>query len=165
MILLGLGANLPNPESGPPLSTLMAALEVLGNEGIAIVRRSPWYRSAPVPASSQPWFVNGVAAVATSAGPEDLLATLHRIEDRFGRVRRSRNEPRSLDLDLLDYDGRIRPRGRAPILPHPRLHERAFVLLPLRDVAPDWRHPVFGTPIVDLIADLPQPQPIELLSP
>jgi 2-amino-4-hydroxy-6-hydroxymethyldihydropteridine diphosphokinase len=165
MILLGLGANLPNAESGLPLSTLIAALEMLESEGVAVVRRSPWYRSAPVPASSQPWFVNGVAALQTSSGPEDLLARLHHIEDRFGRIRRIRNEPRSLDLDLLDYDGRIRSEGPAPILPHPRLHERAFVLLPLSDVAPDWRHPVFGTSVTDLIAGLPEAQAVERLSP
>jgi 2-amino-4-hydroxy-6-hydroxymethyldihydropteridine diphosphokinase len=78
-------------------------------------------------------------------------------------VRRERNEPRVLDLDLLDYDGLVQQDGRA-VLPHPRLHERAFVLLPLRDVAPHWRHPVRGRGIDELIAALPPGQRVERLT-
>lgn len=161
MILIALGANLPSAAGEPP-ATLAAALAALAEAGVALERRSPWYRSAPVPAGDQPWYVNGVAAVATPLGPDDLLALLHRIEARFGRTRRSRNEPRSLDLDLLDYEGRVR--AAAPALPHPRLHQRAFVLLPLRDVAPDWRHPVSGAGVDALIAALPPGQEIEPLT-
>jgi 2-amino-4-hydroxy-6-hydroxymethyldihydropteridine diphosphokinase len=160
MILLGLGANLPSTAFGAPLQTLMAALEALTGEGVSIARRSPWYRSAPVPAGDQPWFVNGVAILETSLGPVELLALLHRIERRFGRVRRHRNEARPLDLDLLDYAGMVH-RGGDPALPHPRLHERGFVLLPLRDLLPDWRHPVSGAALDDLIAALPPDQRVE----
>jgi len=131
----------------------------LSEAGVAVVARSRWYRSAPVPASPQPWFVNGVAAVATGLGPVPLLALMHRIEARFGRVRAAANAARTLDLDLLDYDGMVRGAGEAPILPHPRLHERAFVLLPLAELAPDWRHPVTGAAIAGLIAALPADQP------
>jgi len=155
VILLGLGANLPSAV-GAPQATLEAALAALTEEGVIVRRRSPWYRSAPVPAGDQPWYVNGVVAVETRLDPSTLLGLLHRIETRFGRVRRERNEPRALDLDILDYDGEIRP--AAPVLPHPRLHERAFVLLPLRDVAPDWRHPVSLADVGTLIAALPAGQ-------
>ena len=110
MILIGLGANLPSLAGAPP-ATLAAALEALIEAGLVLERRSPWYRTAPVPAGDQPWYVNGVAAVATRLGPADLLALLHRIEARFGRIRRRRNEPRPLDLDLLDYDGLVRATG------------------------------------------------------
>jgi len=158
MILIALGANLPSAAGTPP-ATLAAALAALAAAGIELERRSPWYRSAPVPAGDQPWFVNGVAAVATSLGPVELLAELHRVEAQFGRIRRTRNEPRPLDLDLLDYDGLVR--DRAPVLPHPRLTERAFVLLPLGDVAPGWRHPVSGAGLAQLIAALPPGQEIE----
>jgi len=79
MILLGLGANLPS-NVGPPMATLAAALDALGGERVRLVRRSPWYRSPPVPPSAQPWFVNGVAVVETTHSPADLLALLHRIE-------------------------------------------------------------------------------------
>ena len=80
---------------------------------------------------------------------------------RFGRVRRERDEPRVVDLDILDYDGEVRA-GR-PVLPHPRMHERSFVLMPLREVAPDWRHPVSGAALPVLIAALPPDQATERL--
>lgn len=157
MILLGLGANEPS-DIGPPQATLEAALALLPAEGVIVTARSRWYRTAPVPASAQPWFVNGVAALATDRDPADLLALLHRIEARFGRKRRERNEARPLDLDLLAYDDLVRREGEPPILPHPRLHQRAFVLLPLSDVAPGWRHPVLGRSVEALVLALPPDQ-------
>jgi 2-amino-4-hydroxy-6-hydroxymethyldihydropteridine diphosphokinase len=163
MILLGLGANLPSAHHGRPEATLAAALAALAAEGVAVERLSPWYRSAPVPAAdNQPWYVNGVAAVTTRLAPEALLALLHRVERRFGRVRRERNEPRVLDLDLLDYDGLVQSGGA--VLPHPRLHERAFVLLPLREVAPGWCHPTLERGVAELIAALPPGQQVERLA-
>ncbi len=160
MILLGLGANLPSA-AGTPAATLAAALDALAQAGVTIERRSPWYRTAPVPAGDQPWYVNGIAVVATALGPTELLALLHRVEARFGRVRRTRNEARPLDLDILDYDGLVRE--TAPVLPHPRLHQRGFVLLPLHDVAPGWRHPVTGEGLPEMIARLPPDQLAERL--
>ena len=160
MILIGLGANLPSP-AGPPQQTLEAALAALAEAGIALERRSAWYRSAPLPAGDQPWYVNGVVSVATRLAPVELLGLLHRVEARFGRMRRERNEPRVLDLDLLDHDGVLRQ--ETPVLPHPRLHERAFVLLPLADIAPDWRHPANGASLATLIAALPPGQVVERL--
>jgi 2-amino-4-hydroxy-6-hydroxymethyldihydropteridine diphosphokinase len=161
MILLGLGANLPSTTHGQPEATLAAALAALAAEGVAVDRLSPWYRSAPVPAGDQPWYVNGVAAVTTRLAPAALLELLHRVERRFGRVRRDRNEPRVLDLDLLDYHGMVQQEGVQPVLPHPRLHERAFVLLPLRDVAPHWRHPTLSRTVEELAAALPPGQQAE----
>lgn len=163
MILIGLGANEPSPV-GPPQATLEAALAMLAAGSVAVVAQSRWYRSAPVPSSDQPWFVNGVAAVTTRLDPTGLLALLHQIEAHFGRRRRQRNEARPIDLDLLAYDDLVWGDGRMPRLPHPRLHQRAFVLLPLRDVAPDWRHPELGQSVSTLIAALPPDQwaePIE----
>lgn len=160
MILLGLGANLPSATHGAPPATLAAAIDALAAEGAVVERRSPWYRSAPLPAADQPWYVNGVIAVRTRLAPAELLDLLHRTERRFGRERRTRNEPRVLDLDLLDYDGRVES-GPSMALPHPRLHERAFVLLPLRDIAPGWRHPVSGKSVEALIAELPAEQQIQ----
>ncbi|HUH86374.1 MAG TPA: 2-amino-4-hydroxy-6-hydroxymethyldihydropteridine diphosphokinase [Stellaceae bacterium] len=158
MILLGLGANLPSA-IGPPAATLEAVLDALAAAGVIIRRRSSWYRSAPVPAGDQPWYVNGVVTVETPLDAPSLLALLHRIEERFGRVRRERNEPRVVDLDILDYHGAIR--AEDPVLPHPRMHERSFVLLPLREVAPDWRHPVSGAALPALLAALPPDQVTE----
>ncbi|KAA5606707.1 2-amino-4-hydroxy-6-hydroxymethyldihydropteridine diphosphokinase [Roseospira marina] len=153
MILIALGSNLPGP-GGTPRATVEAALAALSRADLSVVACSPWYRSAPVPPSDQPWFVNGVARIAfDGGGPADLMARLHTVEAAFGRRRDgTRNAARTLDLDLLDFDGAISDAG--PILPHPRLTDRAFVLLPLADVASDWRHPVDGRPVADLVAAL-----------
>jgi 2-amino-4-hydroxy-6-hydroxymethyldihydropteridine diphosphokinase len=159
MIFIGLGANLDSATHGPPVTTLSAALDLLSTPDCTVSRRSSWYRSAPVPASSQPWFVNGVAQLESEMGPETLLARLHSIEARFGRVRSVPNAPRTIDLDLLAYDDQILQSEPGPIIPHPRMHERAFVLLPLRELAPDWVDPRSGRRLQDLIDDLPADQP------
>ncbi|MBX6322526.1 MAG: 2-amino-4-hydroxy-6-hydroxymethyldihydropteridine diphosphokinase [Rhodospirillaceae bacterium] len=156
-ILIGLGANLPS-RFGPPRATCEAAVAALEAEGLRVVRRSRWYESAPVPASDQPWYVNGVVEVETALTPEALLALLHRVEACFGRERRERNEPRVIDLDLLAYGSRVNDGPAPPLLPHPRAVERGFVLLPLRDVAPDWVDPRSGRPLDALIAALPARQ-------
>jgi 2-amino-4-hydroxy-6-hydroxymethyldihydropteridine diphosphokinase len=168
MIFIALGANLPTAAHGPPDAGLRAVLAALPARGIAVASVSRFYRSAPVPASDQPWYVNAVAAIETEMAPQALLRVLLDIEAEFGRVRRGRNEPRVLDLDLLDYDGRV---GRWPVsdglpaldLPHPRLAERAFVLLPLAELAPGWRHPASGARLDALIAALPPGQHAEIL--
>ena len=158
MILIGLGANLPS-DVGEPRATLEAALAELEREGVRVVARSRWYRSAPVPRADQPDYVNAVASVETALNPRDLLALLHRIEKKYGRVRGAPNAARALDLDLLAYRDRVSEGGEgAPILPHPRLHERAFVLLPLADIAPAWRHPRLGYTARELAAALPPGQ-------
>jgi 2-amino-4-hydroxy-6-hydroxymethyldihydropteridine diphosphokinase len=155
MILLALGANLPG-RSGSPRATIETVIETLANEAGEIVARSPLYRSTPEPPSSQPDYVNAVVALKTELGPVELLALLHRIEERFGRERGAPNAARTIDLDLLAYDALVRSAADGPpVLPHPRMQDRAFVLLPLRDVAPNWRHPLFGLTAAELIARLP----------
>jgi 2-amino-4-hydroxy-6-hydroxymethyldihydropteridine diphosphokinase len=161
MILIALGANLPSP-AGPPQETLKTALRRLTDQSITIVKQSGFYRSVAWPDPSDPSFVNAVAAVKTDLAPAALLAVLHQTEAAFGRQRSVANAPRTLDLDLLDYDGRIE--DGPPRLPHPRMDARAFVLVPLRDVAPDWRHPISGLCISELIESLP-PGGIERLAP
>lgn len=161
-VFVGLGANLAG-RHGPPTATLAAALEALGSPDTRVLRRSSWFRSAPVPASDQPWFVNGVAEIATRLGPDALLERLNAIEDAFGRTRGEPNAARVLDLDLLDYAGLVSGPAARAVLPHPRMHLRAFVLLPLAELAPDWRHPATGRPISALIAALPADQPCEPL--
>ncbi len=158
MILIGLGGNVPS-KVGAPDATISAAIEELKKAGVPVTARSRTYRTAPVPVSDQPWFVNQVIAVKTKLSPRDLLALMHRIEGKFGRERREVNGPRTLDLDLLAYDERVQPGGEGePILPHPRLSHRAFVLRPLADVAPGWRHPITGETVEHLIAALPPDQ-------
>jgi len=152
MILIALGANLSS-SAGSPAETLRAALGNLAERGIKVEKQSQLYRSAAWPDPLDPPFVNAVARVATALGPAELLRALHDVEAEFGRVRSSPNAPRTLDLDLIDYDGRIE--DGPPQLPHPRMQARAFVLVPLRDVAPNWRHPVSGRSVSELIAAAP----------
>ena len=133
-------------------------LTVFPDRGLRVLARSPWYESAPVPASDQPWYVNGVARVATALSASEVLLELHQIEAELGRQRVEKNEARAVDLDIIAF-GRMILNGPAPpIIPHPRMAERAFVLLPLADLAPDWRHPATGERISALIARLPRDQ-------
>jgi len=162
LILVGIGANLVSPEHGPPAETCAAAAAALGRAGLDIVRRSPWYESAPVPVSDQPWYVNGVVRVATELPPEAVLDLLGETERRFGRIRGAPGAARVLDLDLIAHGRVVMETG--PIVPHPRLAERAFVLLPLSDILPEWRHPVTGLGLDGMIAELPAGQEIRKLT-
>lgn len=165
-VFIGLGANLDHPRYGPPRRVLEAALDELGRRGVEVRRISLWYRTAPVPVSDQPWYVNAVAEIATDLPADGLLALMHEVEDLYGRVRTVPNAARLIDLDLLDFRGEIAPGGPGQaILPHPRLEGRAFVLRPLADLAPDWRHPRTGIGIQALLAALPAGQVIERLPP
>jgi 2-amino-4-hydroxy-6-hydroxymethyldihydropteridine diphosphokinase len=159
VILVGIGSNLAAPRLGSPQDTVRAAVAQLPAIGIRVVRQSRWYLSQPVPPSDQPWYVNGVAAVATRLAPAALLARLLALETRFGRRRGEPNAARTLDLDLLDYHGR-RWATRRLVLPHPRLHERRFVLAPLAEIAPHWRHSRLGLSAAQLLARLPPGQPV-----
>ncbi|MBX2830947.1 MAG: 2-amino-4-hydroxy-6-hydroxymethyldihydropteridine diphosphokinase [Rhodospirillales bacterium] len=160
-ILIAFGANLPTDEYGAPAQTLKAALQRLAKDGdISIDLVSSFYETAPVPVSDQPWYVNGVARVRTRLSAHDLLDRLHMVEAEFGRVRRERNAARAIDLDLIAYGQELLREDGGIQVPHPRMAERAFVLLPLRDVAVGWRHPVLGRTVEELIADLPADQEI-----
>jgi 2-amino-4-hydroxy-6-hydroxymethyldihydropteridine diphosphokinase len=161
VIILGIGGNLPT-RFGPPRETHAAALVALAARGVHPVRVSRLWRTAPVPASDQPWFVNAVAEVDSALPPHELLAVLNEVEADFGRLRGARNAPRGIDLDLLDYHGWLTHTDSLD-LPHPRLHQRAFVLLPLAEVAPNWRHPLSHRRLSDLIADLPPDQVAEAM--
>jgi 2-amino-4-hydroxy-6-hydroxymethyldihydropteridine diphosphokinase len=162
LILIGLGGNLDSPRWGPPRDTLTAALAALATAGVSTLARSGWYRSAPVPASEQPWFINAVASITTDLCALPLLALMQKIEIAFGRRRGERNAARVLDLDLLDYRGK-RVASSDLILPHPRLHQRRFVVEPLAEIAPHWRHPIFGLTARQLLAAIGEEQSVERL--
>jgi 2-amino-4-hydroxy-6-hydroxymethyldihydropteridine diphosphokinase len=152
MILIALGSNLPS-RIGTPSQTLRAALAELARRDVRIVAVSSFYKTPAWPDPSDPSFVNAVARIETKLSPPSLIAHLHDVERAFGRERGICNAPRTLDLDLLDYDGRVE--SGPPVLPHPRIASRGFVLVPLRDVAPDWKHPASGLAADALIAALP----------
>jgi 2-amino-4-hydroxy-6-hydroxymethyldihydropteridine diphosphokinase len=163
VILIGIGGNLESAQFGPPRDTLTAALAALKEKRIRILARSGWYRTEPVPRSDQPWFVNAVVSLATELGAKDLLNALQATERQFGRVRGELNAPRILDLDILDYQGEVMD-TTSLVLPHPRLHERRFVLIPIAEIAPDWRHPILELTAVQLLAQLSSEQRIQRLS-
>ncbi len=168
--LLAFGGNLPLGESGPE-TTIPASIRALGEAGLPAVRVSRLYRTPCFPAGAGPDYVNAAAVVTwrNVIEPPALLAAIHRIEAAFGRERLQRWGMRTLDIDLIAVGDSVLPdpatwqmwkdlppadqARRAPdrlILPHPRLQDRAFVLVPLADVAPDWRHPVLGQTIREM---------------
>jgi len=167
MILIAFGANLPGPDGSPPRDTCLRALTAIAAlPGLAIAAVSPFYISAPVPISDQPSYINGALRAEGEIDPAFLLAQLLEIESRFGRRRAGLNAARSLDLDIIAMGamGDLVRAAPDPILPHPRAHERAFVLCPLADVAPAWRHPVLGLTAAEILTALP-PQAIERCQP
>ncbi|QDL92173.1 2-amino-4-hydroxy-6-hydroxymethyldihydropteridine diphosphokinase [Paroceanicella profunda] len=173
LIIVAVGSNL---QSGPFGATgpLCDALSGMPGESIRPRLVSPWFRSPAWPPGIGPDFVNGALLADTPLGAEESLAALHRIENALGRVRERRWGPRLIDLDLLAWNDLVTP-GRAEVealmalgleagnrpapehlvLPHPRLHERGFVLAPLLKVAPDWRHPLTGLSVREMHARLP----------
>ena len=141
-VVVALGCN----DKGPWDScrqALDAAVARFRCEGLDVVAQSAWWRSAAWPDPSEPPFLNGVVIVETQHDAHATMAALGRIEDAFGRQRSTMNAPRTLDLDLIAF-GREQGDRDGLILPHPRAAERLFVMGPLAEIAPDWRHPVFG---------------------
>ena len=171
MILVSIGANLPGPDGAPPLETCRraaAALDAL--PGLRLRGLSRWFATAPVlpagtAAPDQSQYVNAVAHLAPRHGggidPAALLEHLMALEAAAGRVRGAANAPRVLDLDIVAMGDLVRD-APDPILPHPRAHLRAFVLVPLAEVAPGWVHPVLMQSVEALIAALP-PQDVQAL--
>lgn len=168
MILVALGANVPGAW-GAPVQTLRRSVDELVKSGIRVEACSNLYETLPVGPISQPNFVNAVVRIGTVVPSRALLKVLKDIERRAGRRPARRWGPRCLDLDILDYHGlsrnwtatagrsgvrRASPSSLPLVLPHPELHRRAFVLVPLRDVAPNWHHPVTGASVDQLLRGL-----------
>ncbi|MEO5621693.1 MAG: 2-amino-4-hydroxy-6-hydroxymethyldihydropteridine diphosphokinase [Cypionkella sp.] len=173
--IVALGSNLDFGEFSPK-TIISNAAKALEASGFVLTRVSPLYQTPCFPTGAGPDYLNAAALVTLrhNETPQQILAVLHRIEAEFGRERLSRWAGRTLDIDLLAVDGAILPdretylhwQGLAPedqarlapnqlILPHPRLQDRAFVLVPLADVAAEWRHPVLGKSVAEMLAALP----------
>jgi 2-amino-4-hydroxy-6-hydroxymethyldihydropteridine diphosphokinase len=146
---IGLGANL-----GEPKRQIKEALVRLATiEAVELRQVSSFYLNPPLGPQNQPWFVNAVAQIRTRIGPEALLKGLERVEAALGRVKEERWGPRLIDLDLLLYNGVVRS-GPRLILPHPQMHRRAFVLVPLAEIDPEAWHPVLQKSAAELLAEL-----------
>jgi 2-amino-4-hydroxy-6-hydroxymethyldihydropteridine diphosphokinase len=147
MILIALGSNLTGPW-GTPRETLNRAVAEMPNYKIRVQKVSSFIETAPYGVTDQPYFLNAIARVKTALSPRALLQALQQIEAGAGRLRLERWGPRTLDLDIIDYNGLIRtlsPSDEKPLtLPHPGIAERSFVLEPLAEIAPRWKHPVTG---------------------
>ncbi|MDM7931239.1 2-amino-4-hydroxy-6-hydroxymethyldihydropteridine diphosphokinase [Tabrizicola sp.] len=175
-LLVAFGANLPF-DGHDPADTLRSAVEALSEEGLPVLGLSRLYATPCFPAGVGPDYVNAAAVLANRDAVDlaSVLARLHRVEARFGRERAQRWGMRTLDIDLLAMGDSLLPDaktqdhwrnlppeaqiGATPdqlILPHPRIQDRAFVLVPLADVAPDWVHPRIGKSVRQMLAALPQ---------
>ncbi len=149
-VVLALGGNLAGDY--PSLEALLeAALSAFPHSALSIVRRSGWWRSAAWPDPSEPAYLNGVALVETALPPRGVLEAALSIEQAFGRSRSTPNAPRTLDIDLVAYGRQVIDRPGL-VVPHPRAHERRFVIGPLAEIAPDWRHPTLGLAAAELAA-------------
>lgn len=144
---IGLGGNL-----GDVPASAARARALLAGDGVTVEAEAPWITTDPVGGPPQPPFRNSAWIVATGLGPHGLLACLQRAEAACGRIREVRWGPRTLDLDLLLAEDGATAASPVLTLPHPRLHERAFVLVPLAAIAPGWRHPGLGLAVADLAA-------------
>lgn len=180
-VFMAFGANLPLGNM-MPRQTVEAALAALAGVGLPPVVVSRFFATPCFPAGAGPDYVNGVAVLEGGAhGPAEVLALLHAVEAEFGRERLHRWAGRTLDLDLLAMGAQVLPDAdelrrwqdlpaaeqakQAPdqlILPHPRLQDRAFVLVPLLDVAPNWRHPLSGRNVAEMLAALPAAEVAEV---
>lgn len=154
MILIALGSSLSFCSLSPH-ATVAAAIRAV-DAFAPVVATSRFYHSPAYPHPDDPPFVNAVIEVHCDPDPEGLLSRLHEVEAAFGRRRGVRNAPRTLDLDLLAIGTTVRTaKDGRPVLPHPRLAERDFVLAPLCDIAPGWRHPVTGRTAREMLTALP----------
>jgi len=180
MSLIAVGSNLPD-RGVLSESIVIDAIAMVADRAGCAPRVSRLYRTPAFPPGSGPDFVNSAFALNWSDGPEALLALLHEVEARFNRIRRDRWTARTLDLDLIALGDRVCPDAQvqtrwrdlsaeeaahvAPgqlILPHPRLQDRGFVLVPLADVAPDWRHPLTGLSVAEMLAARPREELAEI---
>ena len=150
MVVVALGSNLPGGFASTH-ALLEAAVREIEAAGFQVLRRSRWWRSAAWPDPNEPPYLNGVVVAETGLDLPQALSALHTVEAEFGRRRTAANAPRTLDLDLIAYEDVVSS-ANGVVVPHPRAAERLFVMGPLAELLPDWRHPVLGVTAKQLAA-------------
>ena len=153
MIIVAIGSNLESNMFGCSINICNKSVELIRNHGVQVVDQSSWYETAPIPASLQPNYINGVISVQTQFSSEELLLLLLSIEKKMGRVRTKRNAARVIDLDLICYNDEV-VRSKGLTLPHSKLSERVFVVKPISEIAPNWKHPVSGLMVDEILLTL-----------
>jgi 2-amino-4-hydroxy-6-hydroxymethyldihydropteridine diphosphokinase len=156
IVYISLGSNL-----GDRVAMLARAITAMNSAGIRVARQSPFYIAEPVDAPGQAWFLNAVAEAETSLLPLQLLHALLKIEQELGRRRITPHGPRTIDLDLLFYGSSV-IRSKELEVPHPRLAQRRFVLVPLAHLAPEFRHPTLHKSVTQLLAETPDRSEVRL---
>ena len=149
-IIIGVGGNIKSDEGSHPIHVAMKAINSLENYSIQVIEQSSWYESEPIPKSNQPNFFNCIVFANTILNELDVLKVLHKIEHTLGRRRKKVNEPRVIDLDLIDYSNKILSNEEI-IIPHPRAHKRRFVMEPLAELDPNWVHPILKTDVSKIL--------------
>ena len=153
MIIIGIGSNLKSDIYSSRLEACQKSVKLIKEHNIHVCKQSSWYETAPVPISTQSNFINGVISIETEFNSLDLLTLLLSIEEKMGRIRGKENAARIIDLDLISYNDET-VESKTLTLPHPRFCERAFVVQPLYEIAPDWKHPILGITIEKLLTTL-----------
>lgn len=152
MILIALGSNLDSQLFGTPEENCKGAITLL-KKHFLIKSISSFYKTEPIPKSSQPWFVNGIIRINTDLPPNEILNILLEIEKKVGRKRINKNEARTIDLDLICYNDLV-IKSKKLTLPHPRMHLRAFVMRPLCDIDKNWIHPTLNKKAWEILKEL-----------
>jgi len=139
--VIAVGSNINSPEGFEPIKNCNKAINELSRFNINIIQKSSWYVSEPLPKSSQPKFYNSVLLCNANHSANKVLKIIQIIEQKFGRVRVFKNMPRCIDLDIISFNGNIK-KSLLLTIPHPRMHQRKFVLLPLFEIDSHWLHPL-----------------------
>ena len=161
-IIIGIGGNLKAIDGTHPIKVAKKAIRYFNYYSIKVTDQSSWYETEPIPKSEQPNFFNCIVFANTFLNELDVLKSLHEIEDKLGRRRRVVNEARVIDLDLIDYSNKILV-SKEVILPHPRAHQRRFVMEPLAELDSNWVHPILKMKVNKILIKL-NDQKVKLLA-
>ncbi len=152
-IIIGIGGNIKSDEGVHPIKVATKAISYFKDYSINVTNQSSWYETEPIPKSDDPNFFNCIVFANTILNELDVLKSLHEIEHKLGRRRRVINEARVIDLDLIDYSNKIL-RNEKIVIPHPRAHQRRFVMEPLAELDKTWVHPILKINIIKILKNL-----------